>query len=112
MSGNPLAGLSADVAAILGQAAQKETLSDQPRWKRNQVKRDARRVKITVDLTECPWLEEAIRAKAEQEHAGMSSVAAWLMALGLEASAGREPVKRASQSRLHSFDLVIVRNSA
>lgn len=110
MSGNPLAGLSADVAAILGQAQQKEALADQPRWKRNQAKRDAQRVKITVDLTEYPWLAEAIRAKAEQENAGVSSVAAWLLALGLTASAGREPVKRPSASRLHSFDLVIGRN--
>lgn len=104
---NPLIGVSADVAAILGQAQQKEELADQPRWKRNQVKRDAGRVKLTIDLTDNPWLEAAIREKADQEHAGVSSVAAWLLALGLEASASRTPVKRPSQSRQHSFDLLI-----
>ena len=108
MSGNgnnPLAGVSQDVAAILGQAQEREDERGLPKWKREQAKRDRKRVKLTVDLTDHPWLEAEVRRIADVESAGISSVVAHLMALGLREYGS--PKKVASRSRQHSFDLVV-----
>lgn len=104
---NPLAGVTADVTAILGYEDRKENRATLPRWKRNQVRRDTQRVKITIDLTEYPWLEQEIRALARREQAGVSSAAAYLLALGLRNYV--KPQTRPSQSRQHDYDLVVQR---
>lgn len=104
MSENPLEGLSADVAAIMGHSKQKEDLANLPRWKRNQVKRDKARVKITVDLTDYQQLAERLRQLAEDEHCGTSGMAIHLLVLGMEHY--REPKKIPSRSRLYDYDIV------
>ena len=106
---NPLAGVTADVAAILGHETQKEETAALPTWQRNQKRRDARRVKITVDCTEHPDLEQALRNLAERENTGVSSMALWVLKLGLERvqREGLQPRKRESRSLKHAYDVVI-----
>lgn len=105
MSGNPLSGLSADVAAILGHAERQEEVANLPKWKRNQVKRDRARVKITLDLTDYPQVAQKLREFAEGEHCGISGMAVHLLALGIDHY--RSPNKRPSRSQKHAFDVVI-----
>jgi len=105
---NPLAGVTADVAAILGHETQKEETAALPTWQRNQKRRDARRVRLTVDFSDHPELEAAVRALAEREDTGVSSMAVWLISLGLERvqREGLQPRKRESKSLKHAFDVV------
>lgn len=104
MNSNPLAGVSADVAAILGHEDRKDEVANLPRWKRNQVQRDKKRVKITVDLTDYPTLAERLRELAESEQCGTSGMAMHLLMIGLEHY--RQPSKRPSRSRLYDYDIV------
>ena len=76
-----------------------------PKWQRNQRQRDAQRVKITLDLTLYPQLAARLRALAAGEECGVSSMAAWLLWLGLEHY--RQPYKRPSRSRLHAYDIIL-----
>lgn len=109
MSGNPLTGISADVAAVLGHEERKQEQADLPRWKRNQAKRDAKRVKVTVDFTGYEQLQKRIYALADREHTGLSSMVIWLLWLGLErvAREGLTPKKRLARSLQHAYDVVI-----
>ncbi|HQE99751.1 MAG TPA: hypothetical protein PLG06_08490 [Anaerolineae bacterium] len=106
---NPLAGVSADVATILGHEDRKQAQADLPKWKRNQMKRDARRLKVTVDFTGYEQLQAQLYALAEREHTGVSTMALWLLALGLERvrREGLTPRKRQARSLQHSYDVVI-----
>lgn len=101
---NPLEGISADVLAIIGHTQQKEDVSNLPKWKRNQVKRDKERVKVTVDLTDYPQLARRLRELAEGERCGTSGMMIHLLVLGMEHY--REPIKRPSRSRLYDYDIV------
>lgn len=101
---NPLEGISADVLAIIGHTQQKEDVSNLPKWKRNQVKRDKERVKVTVDLTDYPQLARRLRELAEDERCGTSGMMIHLLVLGMEHY--REPIKRPSRSRLYDYDIV------
>lgn len=105
MTENPLANLSADVAALLGHQNTKEAQASLPRWKRNQIKRDKARVKTTIDLTEYPELARYLRDLANQENIGISSLIIWLIALGIENY--RDPKRKPSNSRLHNFDVIL-----
>ena len=104
MSSNPLEGISADVLAVMGHQERREELAGLPRWKRNQIARDKKRVKVTIDLTDFPELEDKLRAMADGEGVGISSMAIWLIALGVQNY--REPPVQPSRSMKHSFDIV------
>ena len=106
---NPLAGVTADVAAILGHETQKEETAALPTWQRNQKRRDARRVKVNLDFTQYDELLEAVRTLAAAEDTGISSMVIWLISLGLERvlREGLQPRKRESRSLKHSYDVVI-----
>lgn len=105
MNENPLEGISADVLAIMGHTQQKEDMSNLPKWKRNQVQRDKKRVKVTIDLTDYPALAERLRELAEGEQCGTSGMATHLLMIGLEHY--RQPSKRPSRSRLYDYDIVL-----
>ena len=106
---NPLAGVTADVAAILGHETQKEETAALPTWQRNQKRRDARRARLGIDFTQHQEILEAVRNLAEAEDTGISSMLIWLILLGLERvqHEGLQPRKRESRSLKHSYDVVI-----
>ena len=76
-----------------------------PTWQCNQRQRDAQRVKITLDLTQHPQLAVRLRVLAAGEDCGVSSMAAWLLWLGLEHY--HQPYKRPARSRLHAYDIIL-----
>ncbi len=109
MTANPLTGISADVAAVLGHEDRKQEQAEMPKWKRNQVRRDAKRSKVTIDFTGYEQLQERVYELADREHTGLSSMVMWLLWLGLERvlREGLTPKKRMARSLQHSYDVVI-----
>ncbi len=106
---NPLAGLTADVATLLTYEEQREATAGLSKGQRKQRQRDAARRKVTLDFSGAEWLEEQVRAAAEQEACGLSSYALWLLQLGLEYAqrAGVKPRKRNARSLKYDYDVVI-----
>jgi hypothetical protein len=106
---NPLSGVSADVAAILGHEDARDAVAGLPKAKRVQRKRDAERIKVTLDFSAAPGLEATVREAAEREGCGLSSYVLWLIKLGWERaqSESLQPRKRPARSLKHSWDVVI-----
>ena len=102
---NPLAGISADVLAVMGHQEHREEMAGLPRWKKNQIKRDKQRVKVPIDFTAYPELARKLYEMAERERVGVSNMAAWLIALGLQNYS--DPRRTPSKSLKHDFDIVL-----
>lgn len=106
MTINPLAGVSADVATILGHERERERVAALPKAKKVQRARDKARRKVTLDFSGSEWLEEKVRDAAESENCGLSSYTLWLIHLGLSRAkeAGLQPRKRPARSLKYAYE--------
>ncbi len=109
MSINPLSGVSADVATILGHEQERERIAALPKAKKVQRARDKARRKVTLDFSGAEWLEEKVRAAAERENCGLSSYTLWLIDLGLSRAkeTDLQPQKRPARSLKYAYEALI-----
>lgn len=106
---NPLLGVSADVAAILGHEDTRDAQAGLSKAQKAQRKRDSDRRKVTLDFSSAPRLEDALRQAAEREGCGISSFALWVLKVGLETVHAETltPRKRPARSLRHNYDVQI-----
>jgi len=102
--------LSPDVAAVLGDAAQRQANRRRTLSQKRQTQRDRARAKLTLDVTGTEWLRDQVYTLAAELHSGPSSTFLWLAWQGLQAyRSGQlpEPRVRAARSLKHDYELLL-----